>query len=276
MVHYDFLKVDNARRISIPKNIFTSRNNFKETYQIELNFKVIHPVHVGSGLNEWDFTKKKQINENYKSQDEIRIPGSSLKGLTSFNFLALSGSAALTSELFGSTRGNSASSKVYFNDLIQKEACNLEYLVVNRMYKPRKRRYGYVKFYIKKANETRPHCEIEVIPRQSLLITTLVCIGLKYYELGGMLMSLGAYPDENDKIKTKCIKIGYAKPQCFGRMQLIPNQIKINRLYFEGLLITHEIQSDILEMINKFKEKLNKIDVVNRFNKLFRDDCLER
>ncbi|MHA1380383.1 MAG: RAMP superfamily CRISPR-associated protein [Candidatus Helarchaeota archaeon] len=281
MVHYDFIKVDNTRRIEIPQYLFTRRNTLEKCYQITLNFKVQKPIHVGSGTKDWDFTKNILILKNYRSADDIRIPGSSLKGLTSFNYLALTGRAALASELFGSTRGKAAISKVYFNDLIISSGNkNPVKKDVDRMYRPRNRRPNHVKFFVRRAPKTSYYGKIETYSEQSILTTNISGIGLELYEVGGIVMSLGAYLDKNGNMNSRAVKIGYAKPQCFGRMQLIPDKISIDIIKFQGLSIIHESLSNVSSLLVSFIEYMNKLlkyeKIMDRFNKLFKDECLVR
>ncbi|MHA1301041.1 MAG: RAMP superfamily CRISPR-associated protein [Candidatus Helarchaeota archaeon] len=277
MVHYDFLKVNSTRRIKIPEILFTSRSDFKNIYQMILRFKVETPIHIGSSIERWDFKQNDLILENYRSNNEIRIPGSSMKGITSFNYLALTGNNAMSSELFGSTIGNPSISKVFFNDLkIISPNFNPNLENVDRMYRPRKRKPRHVKFYVRRINGGRRahHGKIESIGRNIKLKTTIEGIGLKEFEVGGILMSLGAYSNESNQLKSKPIKIGYAKPQCFGRLLLLIDNIEIYQYVINNFIIKKSKIEDIINLLASFKMRFNNIDF--RFNQLFRDDCLAR
>ncbi|MHA1309977.1 MAG: RAMP superfamily CRISPR-associated protein [Candidatus Helarchaeota archaeon] len=276
--YIDYIKVDSTRRNFVPEKLQTSRQDYSNLYKIYLKFSVVSPIHIGNGEKSFDSSSNKILLKMYNFKGIPRIPGSSLKGFVSTYYLGLTSNSILTSDLFGTTKNNAIISKVFFQDVVIESTSQIQKINVNRMFRPRKRKRGHIKFYVGKANPTPPLGLMETIPKNTILSTYIVGNGLKEYEIGGILMSCGLFKQKNNSIESKPIKIGYAKPQCYSKIKLIPSKIKIIKFEIDLLNISKSQISNVNLYLDKFSNFVAKYippnDSLNkRFNRLFRDEC---
>lgn len=256
MSYYDFVSVDSTMRSVMRPD---SRKRLENLFLIEPAFKIKTPLHVSSGKKK--IVKKENRLEilllHYKNSEGIPvIPGSSFKGAISTNFLALSGYAEITANLFGATRTKAVISKVFFSDL-KPEKAELREVEVLRQWKPEKRRSGYVKFYTRKAPPTSRYGLIECIPAGIMLRGKVIGYNLKPEELGGLIMAMGF------GIENAILKLGYAKPQGFG--QVIPVELKLQELSFDGFEFKRK-DLNSKDYIEVFRQKFG--DRVKKFSKV--------
>jgi len=245
MSYYDFVPVDSTLR-SVEKP--ESREKFKNFFLIEPSFKLKSDLHVSSG-------DKKLVYENgnysilllhYRNSEGFPIiPGSSFKGAVSTNFLALTGKAEMTANLFGATGKKAVISKVFFSDL-KPEKKELKKVEVLWQWKPKICKYRHVKFYTQKAPRTRKYGLLECIPSGSVVKGKLVAYNLNEIELGGVLVSMGF------GIENAVFKIGYGKPQGFGQMH--PLDVKVYEVRPEGFEFKKETKN-ARDSIEKFKKE---------------------
>ncbi|MEM4735818.1 MAG: hypothetical protein QXS20_08910 [Candidatus Thorarchaeota archaeon] len=232
MSYYDFIPVDGVNRVSIPWDIFESRGKIRDVHMFDLFFVTLTETSVGSGEKGYDDEDQKLILRALRnSSGRIIIPGSSMKGVVSTNYLILTGSCKETSECFGTSaqgwidRKNEknssygpAVSKVLFSDLVPTEE-NDDRREIQRAWPPPPGKNGHVKIYTGIAPPTTAYGDIECLPKGVLLSTTIVGTELSSYELGGLLMSLGCFP-KDDMMVAGIMKVGYGKPQGLGRIRL--------------------------------------------------------
>ncbi|MEM1671960.1 MAG: RAMP superfamily CRISPR-associated protein [Archaeoglobaceae archaeon] len=248
MSYCDFVPVDSTLRTVVSPD---SRKKFENVFLLEPAFKLKTNLHISSGLKK--VIKKEKGLEilllHYRdSKGKAVIPGSSFKGAISRNFLALCGSAEMTSNLFGATRTKAVISKVFFSDLLP-EKLELREVEVLRQWRPQKGRRGQIKFYTRRAPPTNRYGFVECIPAGTPLKGKVVGYNLKPIELGGLIMAMGF------GIENAVLKLGYAKPQGFG--QMFPVEIKLYELSFDGLELK--------------KRELNAKDFIGEFSKKFSD-----
>lgn len=274
--YYDFIKVDSTRRGKISDKLFTNRMELKNTYLLELQLTTISDVHVSTGVKELEENGVPEIIMlQYVNNTEGKpaIPGSSFKGVVSTNYLALTGSIELTSELFGSDRP-AAISKVFFEDTVPPKSIELKLVKVQREWKPRILVPKSVKVYTAKAPPTVHYGSMQCIPKGTLLATTIRGVGIKDFELGGLLMSLGLNL-KNNEVTTEAIKLGYGKPQGFGQLKLIPENSKIQSVEFKGLTKDIKSQGTLKESntvngyIKAFMNEINKRDPKRNLDQTF-------
>ncbi|MBS7250217.1 MAG: hypothetical protein KIH08_06450 [Candidatus Freyarchaeota archaeon] len=278
--YYDFIRVDFTRRGKIPERLFTDRRELTNIYLLELQLSTISDVHVSTGMKE---LKENGVPEiimvQYLNNKDGKptIPGSTFKGLTSTNYLALSGSIELTSELFGSDR-NPAISKVFFEDVAPLEDVETKLVKVKRAWMPRRRVQRSVKFYTSKAPPTADYGLMQCIPKGTLLSTTIRGVGLRDFEVGGLLMSLGLNI-QNSAVNAGVIKLGYGKPQGFGQLKLVQEKSRIVSLDLKGLTgLANAIKSQgnlgeakiVDNYIKKFVDEVKKRDPKRDLGQIFR------
>ncbi|MHA1339631.1 MAG: RAMP superfamily CRISPR-associated protein [Promethearchaeota archaeon] len=270
--YYDFIKVNNSRRGSIPKNIFKRRDSFEDLYQMDVTFKVIKPTTVLSG-------EKTILNDKllYKiirnSKGEPYLPGSSLKGVVSQNYLALVGEGYKVSELFGTTyRRSEAISKVFFYPVQIKGSANIKNYKIERAWTPKRSRYNSVKYYFRRKPSSPKIGFIEAIPENTLLKTKIVGCPLEIHEIGGLLLSLGINVHNQSSYISSNLKIGYGKPQAYGQIKVENVTInKINMHYLKIQKVTLK-DEDLIKYIIEFKKFVNQLNSRNIdqiFNNLF-------
>jgi len=263
--YYDFIKVDSTRRDKIPERLFTDRRKLGNIYLLELQFTTIRPIHVSTGMKE---LKENGVPEiimvQYLNNKDGKptIPGSTFKGLTSTNYLALTGSIELTCELFGSDR-HPAISKVFFEDVVPLENVETKLVKVKRAWMPKISVQRSVKVYTSRAPPTADYGLMQCIPEGTVLSTTIRGVALRDFELGGLLMSLGLNI-KNDEVTTGVIKLGYGKPQGFGQIKLSPEKSKLLLVELKGLTGAPKLQGSlekaetVANYIKKFLEEIKK------------------
>ncbi|MGQ9720796.1 MAG: RAMP superfamily CRISPR-associated protein [Candidatus Jordarchaeum sp.] len=267
--YYDFIRVDSTRRGKISDQLFTDRRNLENIYLFELQLTTISDVHVSTGMKE---IEEKDVPEiimiQYLNNKDGKptIPGSTFKGLASTNYMALTGSIDLTSELFGSDR-NPAISKAFFEDVVPIEDGKMKLVKVKRAWMPRRRVQRSIKFYISQAPPTTAYGLMQCIPKATLLSTTIRGVSLKDFEVGGLLMSLGLNL-QNNEVNAGVIKLGYGKPQGFGQLKLVPEKSRILSLDLERLTgLANAIKS---------KGSLNEAEIVGKYIKKFIEEVKKR
>lgn len=273
--YYEFIPVDDTRRTITRKE--TPRSKLETAYIFELKFLTISDLHTGSGKAKVIYKDKNVpslLLTNYRNGGGIPcVPGSSLKGAVSTNYLALSGSMNSSSELFGATTQESVISKTFFSDLVPINTPEMIQIPIQRGWggKGISKR---VKIYVSKAPSTVQIGFAECIPKETLLATSIQGIELKDYEIGGLLMSVGLKLDK-DKLITSPMKIGYGKPQGLGQIQLVPKESTLSIIKLKLLksaetlnLEDNKIKSYINAFYDKFKGR--KPDLLSIYEKLFR------
>ncbi len=251
MSYYDFVPVDSTLR-KVSRH--DSRLKYNNMYIIRPEFRAKTDLHVSSG-------KKKLVKrgnrfeillQHYRNSNGIPvIPGSSFKGAVSKNFLALCGSAEITANLFGATKDRAVISKLFFSDLIPESDVKMRELEVLRQWKPQNKRRGNVKFYIGRAPKTKKYGLMECIPSGTILRGKINGYNLNDLELGGLLASLGYIKN----VQNAVFKIGYAKPQGFGQLELV--KVELSEISFDGMSF-REIRRDPESFFRKFHEKFER------------------
>ncbi|MHA1371772.1 MAG: RAMP superfamily CRISPR-associated protein [Promethearchaeota archaeon] len=205
------------------------------------------------------------------SSGRPNIPGSTIKGVLSKNFLALSGSSQLTSELFGTTRGTAFISKVSTMPAKVIGECKLKRFKIERAWLPRAGRRNSVKYYFTRKTETDQYGIIEALPVETRLSFRLVGTNLEDFEIGGILMSLGLNHN-NQNLSSTIIKMGWGKPQGFGQIKLEKNDIELLEMKMKGLHIEKvSRKNDIPNFIDSFKNKIKAIFPDRNVEKIYKD-----
>ena len=264
MSYYEFIAVDSTRRFVLhPDNRLTPAE--KNIYVFRPEFVTVSELHVGSGMKSVEVEGNTVVitSLHYRNgYGKLAIPGSSFKGAVSTNFLALSGSSELTSNLFGATRKQAVISKVFFSDLVPAGNVMPVRVKVQRQWTPRKSKRGHVKVYVKKAPKTRDAGYLECIPKETIVGGSIIGYNLKPEEVGGILESMG-YGFEN-----AYFKIGFGKPQGFGQMRLI--NVEVNRVILDGLsLKERKVDENEIDEFRKKFESVCKRDLSSIARKLF-------
>jgi len=279
--YYDFIPVDSTFRHKVPEGRHTPRSELKKVYNFELKLTSISDIHVGSG--------KKLITEDLPPKPVLKfvrdgngapvIPGSSVKGVVSTNFLLLSGSSMMTSELFGTARGQPLISKVFFDDMRPIEKTELVRKVVKRAWFPKRSKRGHVKVYTAKAPPTAFFGFAECIPQGSTFATRVTGIDLRNFEVGGLIMSLGLYPT-NEGVEAGIIRVGYGKPQGLGQLETIPEKSTFSVTEYDGFsseIKTQNLTSDeakkcfraFIDEVQKREAKRDPIQLIKTYFRRF-------
>lgn len=274
--YYEFIPVNGTRR-DLTK-VETPRSVLKKAYIFDLKFSTVSDLHSGNGKAKTIYKDKNVpalLLINYRNGEGIPcVPGSSLKGAVSTNYLTLTGSINSTSELFGATTKElSVMSKIFFSDLVPINMPKMIQIPIQRGWEG-KGRQKHVKIYVSKAPSTSQYGFAECIPKETLLATRIQGIELKDYEVGGLLTSMGL-KFEKDKFTTSPMKIGYGKPQGLGQIQLSLKESKLSLINFKLLknietldLENANIGSYIKAFYDKFKDRKPAISSI--YEKLFR------
>lgn len=274
--YYDFIPVDSTLRRKITEHDFTKRSKIEKVHTFKITLQVHTPIHVGSGLKHFEKKGNMQnkVLSHYKdSENKPVIPGSSLKGVVSTNYLALTGSSLFSSELFGSAE-HPAISKLFFSDVRPLWDIGLDKLSVERAWSPRRHKRACVKVYVSRAPQTQYYGQIEAIPKDTKLSTEVVGINLRNFEVGGFLMALGINVAD-DKLETGFLKIGYGKPQAYGQVRLLPEECQISEIKFVGLKLQKSADECMfnsaycIEKLKVFKNEIKRIDTRRNIEEIF-------
>lgn len=251
MSYYDFVPVDSTLRTVVSPE---SRKKLESVFLLEPAFKLKTELHVSSGA-------KKVVKRNnrleiillhYKNSQGLPVvPASSFKGAISTNFLALTGNAEMTANLFGATRKSALISKVFFSDL-KTERKELKEVEILRQWEPHTKRGKHVKFYIRKMPKTAKYGFMECIPAGSILRGKVIGYNLNDLELGGLIMAMGF------GLENAILKMGYGKPQGFG--QMIPLEMKVFKIaldHFELRKTEVDPKTYIENFRAKFKDRIS-------------------
>ncbi|MEQ9715153.1 MAG: RAMP superfamily CRISPR-associated protein [Candidatus Asgardarchaeum sp.] len=276
--YYEYIPVTNVHRVRIPDSIFSSRSKIENIYKISMKYKAVSRVHIGSGKKDFLEKENKVLFKHIRdARGYLFLPASSIKGVVSTNFLAICGSAELTSEVFGTTADKATISKVYFYNIYPQGRNLLEIVEIEKLWSPKPPKNNVVKIYISKAPETDIAGKIETLKVGTIFQFKLFGINLSEIELGTLLLSLGYNPSSKNR---KFLKIGYAKPKAFGLLQPLDETLVIEKLEItEKFEVQHKIleRKKILEIISNTKKHINnelsklgfKDTVDNRFNIVF-------
>lgn len=279
-VYYEFIQVDGTRRTSITPALFTPRNRLKRVHQLDITFEAVTEIHIGSGVKGM---KGRGVDglihlAMRDATGTLYIPGSTIKGVVSTNYLALSGSSEETSECFGTTvrrRGRGpAVSKVFFSDAKPQGPVQPCWRGINRPWTPSLSKRSCIKVYTAKAPSTKPYGKVECIPPGILLRTSILGVEMRSHELGGLLMSLGLAPGEQG-MKLGFLKIGYGKPQGMGLLRVQPNNSLFRIKTVKNLTVEEKetplLSSTCLKLMREFVDKGRREDrdVMDVWGKLF-------
>jgi CRISPR/Cas system CSM-associated protein Csm3 (group 7 of RAMP superfamily) len=276
MSYYSFIRVDGTRRVAVNKDFFTSRNIFKDIYNISFTFETLTPIHIGSG--DVKIINSTPLYLHIKDADgHPTIPGSSIKGLISTLYLALCGRISDVSELFGTTSkiGGEISpviSKTFFNDL--KVVGNYKIILKSlpRLWSPRRRpEYPAVKYYldVQYVEPKGINQFIECVDEGAKFQGNIIGYCLKPWEVGGLIMSLGLKV-LNGKTYVKTLKVGYAKPQGLGKIRLILESLKVEKCEVDSQTLNPNIivERNIKHYIDAFLEKYTESS--KRYEEVFK------
>jgi CRISPR/Cas system CSM-associated protein Csm3 (group 7 of RAMP superfamily) len=229
--YYEFIPVDGTRRVAVSEEIFTSRGRLDRIATLNLFLEARSPIHVGSGTKSIEVVGRRPIpilKALRNGSGMLHIPGSTLKGMVSTNYLALSGSIEDVSECFGTSQAWSGrygplASKLFFSDALPESRVEPMFMEVRRAWQPKIRKPRHVKIYTSQAPPTAIYGKMECIPMGTRFKTVIVGVNLRDHELGGILMALGLASIDGG-IKVGSLKVGYGKPQGFGKIQVDPDR----------------------------------------------------
>lgn len=280
--YYDFISVCGTERIDVSKGTFTSRGEIRHADRFLLEMVTVSEVCVGTGNKRYHDGIVLETASN--PSGDLIIPGSTLKGVVSSNFLALTGSIERTSEIFGTAESGKerkgkitvgpAISRVFFSDAVARKGTKRTMREIYRSWKPTRRRKRHVKTYIGLAPKTTKYGLAESIPPQASLSTALIGINLCDDEIGGLLMSLGM--SINARNETAILRIGWGKPQGMGQVRLKADESFYERSTFHSLLPDHQSLGSVSDshcaaLVESFvqKEKSRGRDVSEVWKRIF-------
>ncbi len=257
---YDYIEVDNTNRVRIssPKD----RGILNNTYKIIFKLITSSPIHVGSGRSK--LKDSKIIMEFSRSKKTLVIPGASLKGAISTNYLVLSGSGNKTSELFGTTSESAYISKVFVDDLkILNKKLGLR--IVGKAFPPRKKMRG-VKYY-PQGTITKSKYLLEVLKENTELFGKIIGYQLSELEVGGLIASLGVIFN-NKRLEKWNFKMGYGKWYLLGGSKKTFGLVRLKQIAVYKLNVGFS---------NKYEkiDKLKWTKFVSKFYNMERENLYE-
>jgi CRISPR type III-B/RAMP module RAMP protein Cmr6 len=293
-----FAYVDILR--DIQKSKYVADDRFYEeklTGRLELELQVISDyLFVGSG--NYDLSEKDKLvyYSFFRTNGKIVIPGTSIKGAVRSVLEAISNSCVSQAgrrenyphthkkcefkpekekvdlcracKVFGTT---GYAGRVNFSDALP-ETSNIEIEKIHELFPPKKNK-GTRKFYQNKkfnpVGNRRPEQNyrfVEAVKKGSIFKTSLSFQNLTKEELGLLCYAMGVGQDY-------MIKVGGAKPRCFGTVRFIPINLKLwtdplekaEEQSGDGLrnFISDVLACDNLvvpELLNQFRDKISKPD----------------
>nr|MDO8117333.1 hypothetical protein [Candidatus Sigynarchaeota archaeon] len=156
---------------------------------------------------------------------------------------------------------SAAISKVFFEPVYPTTQTKVDLEELERGWRPKEGLEKRVKYYMqqKPESENPQYQQIEAIPEGTELATSITGVGLREYEIGGLLMSIGINASESGALSSMPVKIGYGKPQGFGQMAAQTNTLAIIQHVQSILSFTPEnITSDAARMVKAFKQRVRQ------------------
>ncbi len=276
---YFYVDLASKDKIESSRNSYITHDKFQKlTGYIDLNIIVESEyLFIGSGLN--DYNNSEVYNSYFKSQGEFIIPGSSIKGAVRSVAEAISDSCVSVTKykerswtqlgrcsgaricpacrIFGTTR---VAGRINFSDARLKLNNKVEftdYVRIKELYSPRGDRTSKRKFYknINFVNQqiSTNYIVLEAVKKQSVFKSRLSFQNMLEEELSLILYSMGVNQDYR-------IKIGGAKPRCFGIVKIEPIEVALLKTDKNNISIPLEFESPpentsswILKIMNNTK-----------------------
>jgi len=277
-------------RTSPRKTEYIRHNKFRDlTGSIRFQLRVLSDyLFVGSGLYDLRESDNLVYYSFFRSNEQIVIPSTSIKGAVRSVLEAISNSCVVLTKkrervgqnhqackwdekkkqaslcpacgLFGTT---GYGGRVRFSDAIPLGSVKIAVVKIGELFQPRVGKPEYRKFYEQKQfvglenqKPEKGYRFVEAVPEKSIFECTLTFENLAEAELALILASMGI--DD----KQFRIKIGGAKPRCFGTVEFTPINADIQTSVFEtkhyeGNELKKYIE-DILAKRNLIQEELRK------------------
>ncbi len=266
----------------VQKEKFKSLDKFYG-YNGKMEFHIIvksNYLYVGSGS--YDFKDNIPYYSFYRCNNKIAIPGSSLKGAIRVMLEALSNSCVSVRKkeelnekfrqckfdeekpekdklcpacsIFGTT---GYAGRVSFSDAYPVQRINTKIVKIGELFPPKinyqKRKfYQHKKFIEENLKPERNTRFVEAISQNSIFKFKLNFINLEESEISLLFYSMGLFQDYY-------IKLGGAKPRCFGTVEIKPIRIELNTLS----KLREENQREIDNIEAWCKEIMNNIELLN-------------
>jgi hypothetical protein len=254
MSTYKFIKVDGVRRGT--RN-YIPHSYLREAHRIRASIRTESPVHVGSG--EIELHEDLPMLLNAKCDGKLLIPGSTLKGVISHYYLAITGDISSTSSLFGFP---GYMSRALFSDSSPEGQIEPQILSVGPSWQPKRREYGKIKIYRNdieyiEFKEEKKQYYLECIPEGVILHVDITVLNPIKMETAKIILAMGYNPQE-----PKILLLGFGKPKGLGKIRV--SELKVFSLDVLGREreITGEIMKDVGNAFQELK---------NRFLEVFGD-----
>ena len=288
---FAYISLPDPDTIGRSREKYIEHDQFKEKVfcsgRLDLQIMVVSEyLFVGSGL--YDFKADKVYHSFYRCNNEFIIPGSSIRGAVRSVLEAISNSCVLNTEkgeiaasykkckfdeggnpnlcpacrIFGTT---GYKGRVSFSDAIPLTKIKSEIVKIGDLFPPRiskeKRKfYQHKAFSFFETDKPEKGTRfVEAIPKGSKFMFHIDFINMSQEELSLLLYTMGIYQDY-------FIKIGGAKPRCFGTVRFEPKKLIIlnSRNPFEEAEVKE--RDDLSLWIKEIMRK----------NKLLREDFLDQ
>ncbi len=248
MSTYKFIKVDGVKRGTRNK---VPHSSLREAHKIRASIRTESPVHVGSG--EIELYEGLPLFLNARRDDKLLIPGSTLKGVISHYYLAITGSISSTSILFGFP---GYMSRALFSDSFPEGQIEPQILSVGPSWQPRRREFGKIKIYrsdIEFKEETKQYY-LECIPKGAILHTDITVLNPLKMETAKLILAMGYNPQE-----PKILLLGFGKPKGLGKIRI--SDLKVFSLDSLGREreITEEIMKDVNNAFQELKDRFLEV-----------------
>jgi CRISPR/Cas system CSM-associated protein Csm3 (group 7 of RAMP superfamily) len=246
---YKFIQVDGIKRRMVRSYI--PHSSFREAHRIQVFLRTESPVHVGSG--EIGLHENLPLLLNARLDGKLAIPGSTLKGVISHYYLALTGDISSTSSLFGSP---GYMSRALFSDSLPEGLVEPKIIGIGPSWQPARREMGKIKLYRNdiEFKEEKKQYYLECIPQGTVLKADIVVFNPVKMETAKLILSMG-----HASYDSKIFLLGFGKPRGLGKIRVSNLRVLSVDSLGKEKEITNEVMDDVDRTFQEVKGRFSEV-----------------
>ncbi|MEM4581539.1 MAG: RAMP superfamily CRISPR-associated protein [Candidatus Korarchaeum sp.] len=247
MSSYKFVYVGETKRQKNRR--YEKHSSIREVHRIGISLITESPVHVGSGRAQPHSDGPLMLNTRSR-EGELIIPGSTLKGVVSHYYLALTADIESTSNLFGFP---GYMSRALFSDSLPVECVKPDIVEVVPSWKPKMFKRRHIKIYRSDMGlEMGRGIFLECIPKGTTLRSEVLIINPIEGETAKLLLAMGYVPGN-----VKVFLLGFGKPKGLGKVRV--KEVKIHSIDVLGNEREIDISESIEKALNQFGKRFEEV-----------------
>jgi CRISPR/Cas system CSM-associated protein Csm3 (group 7 of RAMP superfamily) len=250
---YKFIQVNGIKRRMVRGYI--PHSSFREAHRIQVFLRTESPVHVGSG--EIGLYENLPLLLNARLDGKLAIPGSTLKGVISHYYLALTGDISSTSSLFGFAHKRARyMSRALFSDSLPESPVEPKIIGIGPSWQPVRRKMGKIKLYRNdiEFKEEKKQYYLECIPQGTVLKADIVVFNPVKMETAKLILSMGHTSHDS-----KIFLLGFGKPRGLGKIRVSNLRVLSVDSLGKEKEITNEVMNDVDRTFQEVKGRFSEV-----------------